>query len=88
LREVEEEDEAENVTRSSFRGVEEAPNVPIVAEDDVDGDIDDFSGFDENQSHVDGEVAVSLFFFFDSYFFGWVCVMLVWKFDFLASTRN
>lgn len=59
LREVEEEDEAEeqNVTRNSFRGVEEAPNAPIVGEDDVDGDIDDFSGFDENQSHVDGEVA-------------------------------
>lgn len=36
--------------------MEEAPNVPIVGEDDVDGDIDDFSGFDENQSHVDGEV--------------------------------
>lgn len=66
LREVEEEDEADeqNVTRNSFRGVEEAPNVPIVAEDDIDGDIDDFSGFDENQSHVDGEVAVSHVFSF------------------------
>jgi len=88
LREVEEEDEAEDVTRSSFRGVEETPNVPIVGEDDVDGDIDDFSGFDENQSHVDGEAAVSHFFLFLFIFLDKFVLSLYESLVFLASMRK
>ncbi|GAU15763.1 hypothetical protein TSUD_235790 [Trifolium subterraneum] len=48
LKEVEDEEEAkeENVTRSSFQRIEEVPNA---VEDNDDGDIDDFPGFDEIQ---------------------------------------
>lgn len=50
LKEVEDEEEAkeENVTRSSFQRIEEVPN----AVEDNDGDIDDFSGFDEIQAKL------------------------------------
>jgi essential nuclear protein 1 len=50
LKEVEDEEEAkeENVTRSSFQRIEEVPN----AVEDGDGDIDDFSGFDEIQTKL------------------------------------
>ncbi|CAI8588371.1 unnamed protein product [Vicia faba] len=57
LKEVEDEDETneQNVTRSSFQGLEEDPRK---VEEDGNGDdiedIDEFAGFDENQSQFGG----------------------------------
>lgn len=86
LKEVEDEDETneQNVTRSSFNRLEEEPRK--VEEDnngdDID-DIDEFAGFDENQSQFGGfDVShVSLWFLFCFVWMSWCCIyMQIWLF--------